>query len=148
MRTKTLLWWFPAAIVAIVAVVEGGMHMGARAAKKQAAHGAATASCRARELAVDLDGDGRTEVVKLVRVGNDAWADVWSGSALKSSTRVGDWREDAALEAIDVNGDGKIDLVRRWSEGPDQHAQVWLSDGAAFDEGWSGVTAKTCLAQR
>jgi hypothetical protein len=148
MKTKTLLWWFPAAIVAIVAVVEGGMHMGARAAKKHGATSAATASCRTGELAVDLDGDGRTEMVKLVRVGNEAWADVWSDSALKSSTKLGGWREDAVVEALDVNGDGKIDLVRRWSQGPEQHAQVWLSDGAAFDEGWSGVTANTCLAQR
>ncbi|MDB4966732.1 MAG: hypothetical protein JWN44_2421 [Myxococcales bacterium] len=146
MRMKTLLWWFPAAIVAIVAVTEGGMQMGARAARRKAPP--ASATCLQRQLTVDLDGDGRAELVKLVRVGNDAWADVWSGSALKSSTRVGSWREDAALEAIDVNGDGKIDLVRRWTEGPEQHAQVWLSDGAAFDEGWSGVTANTCMAQR
>jgi hypothetical protein len=60
---------------------------------------------------------------------------------------VGAWRDDAAIEALDVNGDGKIDIVRRWTEGSTQHAQVWLSDGRAFDEGWSGVTGSTCVAQ-
>ncbi|MCU1281660.1 MAG: hypothetical protein JWM53_5206, partial [bacterium] len=93
------------------------------------------------------DGDGVAESVRLVRVGGDAWADVWTGTMLRSSTRVGAWRDDAALEALDVNGDGKVDVVRRWSEGPEQHAQVWLSDGNAFDAGWSGVTGNTCVAQ-
>ena len=97
---------------------------------------------------MDLDGDGRAEQVKLVRVGDEAWADVWSGASMRSSTRVGAWREDATIEALDLNGDGRADLVRRWSEGPEQHAQFWISDGNAFDEGWSGITANHCVAQR
>jgi hypothetical protein len=144
LRMKSLMWWVAAAVVAVVALTASGVHMGARAAKKSPA----TAACRARELAVDLDGDGRAETVRLVRVGDDAWADVWSGALMRSSTRVGAWREDAALEALDVNADGKVDLVRRWSEGHEEHAQVWLSDGRAFDEGWSGITGHTCVAQR
>jgi hypothetical protein len=148
LRTKTLLWWIPATVVAMVAVAEGGMHVSnGRAARRARATQAATA-CAQREVAVDLDGDGTAETVKLTRVGNEAWADVWAGATLRSSTRVGAWHEDAALEALDVNGDGKVDLVRRWAEGPEQHAQVWLSDGTAFDEGWSGVTGNTCVAQR
>jgi hypothetical protein len=146
LRTKTLLWWIPATVVAMVAVAEGGMHMGAaRATRRASAHN--VAACTAQKLAVDLDGDGTPELVRVVRVGGDAWADVWAGTTLRSSTRIGTWREDAAVEALDVNGDGKIDLVRRWTEGPEQHAQVWLSDGAAFDAGWSGVTGNTCVAQ-
>jgi hypothetical protein len=147
LRTKTLLWWIPAAVVAMVAVAEGGMHVGAtRAARHGKAHVAA-AACRARHVAADLDGDGTPEMVRMVRVGGDAWADVWSGTTLRSSTRIGAWRDDATLEALDVNGDGKVDVVRRWSEGPELHAQVWLSDGVAFDQGWSGVTGNTCVAQ-
>ncbi|HEX9103752.1 MAG TPA: hypothetical protein VF997_16190 [Polyangia bacterium] len=147
-RTKTLLWWIPATVLAMVAVAEGGMHMGAaRATRHGKAPGAVAATCRARHVLADLDGDGAPETVRLVRVGHDAWADVWSGTTLRSSTRIGAWRDDAVLEALDVNGDGKVDLVRRWSEGPELHAQVWLSDGVAFDEGWSGVTGNTCVAQ-
>jgi hypothetical protein len=148
-RTKTLLWWIPATVVAMVAVAEGGMHMGAaRATRHAAPHAAAaSASCRARQVTADLDGDGVMESVRLVRVGDDAWADVWTGTTLRSSTRVGAWRDDSALEALDVNGDGKVDVVRRWSEGLEQHAQVWLSDGNAFDAGWAGVTSNVCVAQ-
>ena len=98
-------------------------------------------------MAVDLDGDGKAETVRIVRVGDEAWVDVWSGTMMLSSTRVGAWHDDAAIEALDVNGDGKIDVVRRWAEGPEQHAQVWLSDGRAFDAGWSGVTGNVCVAQ-
>ena len=143
LRTKALLWWIPAAVVAMIAVAEGGVHVGAARAARQPD----AAACPTRQLAVDLDGDGTAEAVRIVRVGNDAWADVWTGGALRSSTRVGQWRDDAIIEALDVNGDGKVDVIRRWSEGPEQHAQVWLSDGNAFDEGWSGITGNTCVAQ-
>jgi hypothetical protein len=149
LRTKTLLWWIPAIAVAMVAVAEGGMHRSAaRAARHSRSAQASAAGCRARVVAVDLDGDGTLESVRMVRVGDDAWADVWSGASLRSSTRLGAWRDEATLEALDVNGDGKIDLVRSWGEGPEQQAQVWLSDGNAFDEGWSGVTGNTCVASR
>jgi hypothetical protein len=139
--SKLLVWSIPAALVVLMALVEGGAQSRARAARR------APASCAARELAMDVDGDGTAERVQLERVDDDAWADVWSGTSLRSSTRVGGWRDDATLEALDVNGDGKLDLVRRWHEGGEAHAQVWLSDGNAFDEGWSGVTA-SCIAQR
>ena len=149
LRTKTLLWWIPATVVAMVAVAEGAMHMKGRASYQASVSAPATASagCGARELRADLDGDGVAETVRLTRVGDDAWADVWGDATLRSSTRVGAWRDDAALEALDVNGDGKIDLVRRWSERGEEHASVWLSDGSAYDEGWSGVTGRTCVAQ-
>jgi hypothetical protein len=148
LRTKTLLWWIPATVVAMVAVAEGGMHISAaRAGRHGAAHHAAAATCRARQIVADLDGDGVAETVRLVRVGDEAWADVWSGHALRSSTLVGAWRDDATLEALDVNGDGKADLVRSWAEGPEEYAQVWLSNGTAFDAGWTGTTASDCAAQ-
>ena len=132
----------------MVAIAEGGMHMGAARASRHASGQDAAAACHAQTLNVDLDGDGRAETVRLVRVGNDAWADVWSGRALRSSTRLGAWRDGAALEAFDLTGDGKTDVVRRWSEGPSEYAQVWLSDGTAFDEGPAGLTGSTtCVAE-
>ncbi|HWE30059.1 MAG TPA: hypothetical protein VHB97_18745 [Polyangia bacterium] len=148
-RTKTLLWWISATVVAMVAVAEVGMHMGAaRAMRRNSAPAVAiTDPCRTRRLDVDVDGDGTPESVRLVRVGDEAWADVWSGAAMRSSTRLGAWRDDAVIEALDVNGDGNVDIVRHWSEGLQAYAQVWLSDGNAFDEGWSGVTGDRCIAE-
>ena len=134
LRTKALLWWIPATVVAMIAVAEGGMHMGAARAARQSSS-SNVAACPTRQLAVDLDGDGKAETVRIVRVDGDAWVDVWSGAMMLSSTRVGAWRDDASLEALDVNGDGRIDVVRRWS------------DGRAFDAGWAGVTGSTCVAQ-
>jgi hypothetical protein len=142
---KSSLVWVPVALLAVSAMVEGSMH--ARAAR-QAKPVVATASCHARQLEIDLAGDGRTEQVMLTRIGDESWADVYFAGELRSSTRVGAWHDDAALEAIDVNGDGRTDLVRRWSEGSQEHAQVWLSNGGAFEEGWSGISNATCVASR
>jgi hypothetical protein len=142
MSYKSLLLWVPALLLAALAMVATGLRAGARAAREE------HPVCRTRALDVDLDGDGRAEHVNIVRVGNDAWADVWKDGALRSTTRVGAWRDDAELDAFDVNGDGRADLVRRWGEGARHIAQVWLSNGTAFDEGWTGETSNTCVAQR
>jgi hypothetical protein len=144
MRHRLLLLWVPAALLAmLVLVAVSGMRAAARAAREQR-----STACRVRAIDADLDGDGRLEQVKIVRYDGDAWADVWQDGSLRSSTRLGEWRDDAELDAIDVNGDGRMDLVRRWSRGTQHLAQVWLSDGVAFDAGWTGVTSATCVAQR
>lgn len=146
MLTTKLLWSIPAVLFGTFALVEGGAQLGrTRGAAHPRAH---AVRCNSHEIAADVDGDGQAEKVRLVRVGDDAWADVWAGTALRSTTRVGVWRDADEIEALDANGDGKIDLVRRWSEGPAEHAQLWLSNGVAFDEGASSVTGPTCLAQR
>jgi hypothetical protein len=143
MRYKLVLW-VPVVLLAMLAMVVGGIKAGARAARDTR-----TTACKLRALDVDLDGDGRPEQVKIVRVDNDAWADVWQNGQMRSSTRVGPWREDAALDVADVNGDGRADLVRRWSQGTQHIAQVWLSTGLAFEEGGTtGVVSDTCVAQR
>jgi hypothetical protein len=143
MRSKALLLWVPAVIVALMAVVEGQMHSSARAARNSE-----LAACKARSFEVDVDGDGRPEQLRLVQANGDTWIDVWHNGALRSSTRLGAWHDDAEIDTIDVNGDGRTDLVRRWNEGAEARAQVWLSDGVAFEDGGSGVTAPTCVAQR
>lgn len=145
--SRTKLLWIGAALIGTVGLADGAVQM--RRAHTAAHPVAARAHCPTHALAVDLDGDGTAELVRLERVGDEAWADVWSGTSLRSTTRVGAWHDDAELEALDVNGDGRIDLVRRFSVGPEQHAEIWLADdGLAFAEGWSGITANTCLAQR
>ena len=143
---KSSLIWVPVALLALSAMVEGSMH--ARAARHAKQPVVATATCSARQLEVDIAGDGRQEEVILTRIGDESWADVYFRGDLQSSTRVGKWHDDAAIEALDVNGDGRTDLVRRWTEGSQEHAQVWLSDGGAFEAGWSGISTATCVAQR
>jgi len=144
MRYKSLALWVPVVLLGMLVTVAGGIKAGARAARDTR-----TTGCKVLALDVDLDGDGRPEQVKIVRVDGDAWADVWQNGQMRSSTRVGAWHADAELDAADVNGDGRVDLVRRWSEGAQHVAQVWLSSGLAFEEGGtSGITSNTCVAQR
>ena len=143
---KSSLIWVPVALLAVSALVEGSMH--AHAARQAKQPIVAAAPCSTRQLEVDVAGDGRTEQVILTRIGDESWADVYFRGDLQSSTRVGKWHDDAAIEALDVNGDGRTDLVRRWTEGGQEHAQVWLSDGGAFEAGWTGLSNATCVAQR
>lgn len=109
-------------------------------------------TCQASDVSMDVDGDGRSECVRLVRVAADAWVDVRTvDGGLRSSTRVGAWTTDSQIEAFNVDGDRRMDLVRRWTADGKHMAQAWISDGNAFDAGWIGedprVTGRT-LAQR
>lgn len=141
LRKRTLLVGVAATLVAVMAVAEGARHV---------RHGARdhAAACSVRELRADLDGDGRVETVRLVRVGDDAWADVWDGPSMRSTTRLGAWHDDLALDAYDMNGDGKLDLVARWNEGPEARGAIFFGDELAFLEGPSGATGEPCFAQR
>lgn len=144
MRDKAWMW-ISVGVLGLL-LLDGSLH--ARSMRQQATRAVLAASCTGNQLDLDLDGDGSPEEVVVERVGGDAWATVYSDGDLRSTSRIGQWRDDAALEAIDANGDGRTDLVRRWSDGGKQVAQVWLSNGASFDAGWTGATALTCLAQR
>jgi hypothetical protein len=141
LRKRTLLLWVPATLFAVMAVAEGAMHV-----RNGASHQRASACVR--ELSVDLDGDGRRETVRLTRVGNEAWADVWTGAQMRSTTLLGAWRDDASLSAFDFNGDGKLDLVSSWTEGMQPRAAIWFTDGLAFEQGPSGPAGNACVAQR
>jgi hypothetical protein len=87
------------------------------------------------ELAIDVDGDGRPERVRLQRHEDAWWLDVETmtaaGPALRSTTRVADGAARAAwrLRAVDGNRDGKMDVL---IEGAPGGAALWLSDGVAF----------------
>jgi hypothetical protein len=142
---RTLLWWIPAALLASVALVEGAVRVGARAVEPRAA----APACSANDLAMDIDGDGKLEHVRLVRVDDDAWADVYSANgSLRSSTRVGAWHESQSMEGFDADGDGQTDLVRRWKQGDQSQVQVWRSNGNAFEPGSQGPIDRTCVAMR
>jgi hypothetical protein len=142
MKRNVVLWWIPAIAIALLAVAEGAMRVHPRHAAP------AKRACATKELTMDVAGNGHAATVRLVRIGDDAWADVVVNGDLQSTTRVGAWRDDAALEAIDVNGDGRADLVRRYSDAGKRVAEVWLSDGTAFEQGWRGPSESIRVAVR
>lgn len=142
LRKRSLLLWVSATLLGVMAVAEGAMHV--RQGRRRVGDGAACL----RVLTVDLDGDGRAETVRLIRIGDQAWADVFTGDDMRSTTRLGPWHDDASIAAFDFNGDGRPDLVARWRDGLGQRSAIWFSDGVAFEEGPSGTSADTCVAQR
>jgi len=103
-------------------------------------------SCAARELQMDVNGDGKTDLVRIWKNGNEAYAAVWlsdgTGFSLAWNGSVGGWCSDPSCDirerAMDVNGDGKTDLVRIWRNGNEAYAAVWLSDGTGFYSAWNG----------
>jgi hypothetical protein len=141
MKRNVLIWWIPALLVAMLALAEGGM-------RSQRGHRATARPCATRELKMDIAGDGQAATVRIEHIDDDAWADVIVDGNLKSTTRVGAWHDDVSLEALDVNGDGRADLVRRYQENGTRVAEVWLSNGDAFDQGWSGPSEAVCVATR
>src|SRR5260370_27046029 len=73
---------------------------------------------RVASLLMDVDGDGKMDLVRVTRNHDEVWADVWLASGegfdLKSTTRLeaGAPSEMETLEVLDVNSDGRTDLVR------------------------------------
>jgi len=92
------------------------------------------------ELAIDVDGDGRLDRVRLSRHEDAWWLDVAPAGAggqdetfaLRSTTRVAaaDTGTPPRVRAVDGNGDGKTDVLVEDARG---HATLWLSDGVAFE---------------
>src|SRR5690242_4650813 len=86
---------------------------------------------------MDVDGDGRTDLVRIWDHGDGAYAQVLlsngTGFQQVANQPVGGWDTTIQQFAMDVNGDGKIDLVRIWDHGAGQaYAHVLLSTGTGF----------------
>ena len=125
MVTWKLVGWLRMALVSVLALSSLAQHRDL---------GAATAATAA--LAIDVDGDGRADRVRLARYADTWWLDVALESAtgelaLRSSTRVAAATagDRFSLSAADVNGDGKMDVLVRDAAG---RTTAWISDGLAF----------------
>lgn len=126
MVTWKLVGWLRMALLSILALIPLAQHRGAGAD--------AGAS---RELAIDVDGDGRAERVRWTRYGDAWWLDVEVDGAApeqtqpRSTTRVASAGvgDGFSMSAADVNCDGKADVLLR---DPAGHTTAWVSDGLGF----------------
>lgn len=88
-----------------------------------------------RELPMDIDGNGSSELVRLWCYNGLTYAHVleWTGSSFtqKWNQQVGGWSEDIHDVVMDVNGDGKSELIRMWNNSGMTYAHVL---------GWDGIS--------
>lgn len=90
-----------------------------------------------RDLFGDVNGDGRTDLVRVHQDGSDARARVSISDGVgypapASDAVVGPWNIETTDQLADVNGDGRADLVRLGECAPNTCARVRLSDGDGF----------------
>ena len=92
-----------------------------------------------RDMFGDIDGDGRTDLVRVYKNGTSAYAQVnrSDGTGYPSvawNSSIGTWNSDIKDFLADVTGDGRADLVRIWpnSSAGGAFAQVNPSNGAGF----------------
>ncbi len=94
-------------------------------------------STNIKDYFADVNGDGRSDLVRIWKNGANAYAQVnlsdGSGFPHQSfNASVGGWDTDTKDYFADINGDGKSDLVRIWQNGDNAFAQVNLSNGSGF----------------
>jgi hypothetical protein len=88
-------------------------------------------------LAMDIDGDGRTDLVQPLRAGDQARVEVWLSDGVGFrhawSGTVGVWSRETRELAVDLDGDGASELVRRVRVGDRAWADVWRWSGERLD---------------
>ena len=97
-----------------------------------------------RDLVADINGDGKSDLIRMWKNGTQASADIWMGSATGftsgTSNAVGAWNypdpnDGSVMQdlVMDVNGDSRSDLVRLRNNGSATGmAAVYLSNGSAL----------------
>ena len=94
-----------------------------------------TMSYSSRWLALDINGDGKDDLVEL-NDGNDTrriWISNGTSFTAGATDAIWNMAYNSTWVALDINGDGKDDLVEL-NDGNDQR-RIWISNGSSFTAG-------------
>ncbi|MFL5321379.1 MAG: FG-GAP-like repeat-containing protein [Myxococcaceae bacterium] len=99
-----------------------------------------------RELSGDVNGDGKTDRVRVWDNGGNAYAQTLLSNGTSydeaSDIYVGGFNETGVKDLLfDADGDKKADLIRVWNNGGTAYAQVTLSTGTAFKQASNNAIA-------
>ncbi|HWB77746.1 MAG TPA: toxin TcdB middle/N-terminal domain-containing protein, partial [Nannocystaceae bacterium] len=127
--------------------VEGGTHLPAIAIDYQAgdprfvaaSHDQRMANGDAKFFAIDIDGDGKTDMLELYPLLGTMHRRTWISDGTgftDTSDEVGMWGDaDARFVPMDVDGDGKTDVVELYPSLLEWRMRTWISNGTGFDQG-------------
>ena len=126
--------------------VEGGTHLPAIAIDYQkgdprfvaGSHDLTLANGEAKSFAVDIDGDGKTDMLELYPLLGAMHRRTWISDGTgftATSDEVGMWGDsEARFVPMDVDGDGKTDVVELYPSLLEWRVRTWISNGTGFDQ--------------